>query len=106
MDGAFIVTGAGVVEAAGRYITVDVSQVNLPGGPGSRHSSVAGITSCGLSKRGAYPYFPGREDRVHDEVVNGLLFNFQVFIAKFHPQSPLLALFNNLAGIGESELAK
>ena len=44
LDGAFIVTGAGVVEAAGRYITVDVSQVNLPGGLGSRHSSVAGIT--------------------------------------------------------------
>ena len=44
LDGAFIVTGDGVVEAAGRYITVDVSQVNLPGGLGSRHSSVAGIT--------------------------------------------------------------
>ncbi|MBP1929942.1 hypothetical protein J2741_002538 [Methanolinea mesophila] len=44
LDGAFIVTGSGVVEAAGRYITVDVSQVNLPGGLGSRHSSVAGIT--------------------------------------------------------------
>ena len=44
LDGAFIVTGTGVVEAAGRYITVDVSQVNLPGGLGSRHSSVAGIT--------------------------------------------------------------
>jgi DNA integrity scanning protein DisA with diadenylate cyclase activity len=33
-----------VVEAAGRCITVDMSQVNLPGGMGSRHSSVAGIT--------------------------------------------------------------
>jgi DNA integrity scanning protein DisA with diadenylate cyclase activity len=44
LDGAFIITGAGVVEAAGRCITVDMSQVELPGGLGSRHSSVAGIT--------------------------------------------------------------
>ena len=44
LDGAVLVTGSGVVEAAGRCITVDMSQVNLPGGLGSRHSSVAGIT--------------------------------------------------------------
>ena len=44
LDGAFIITGNGVVEAAGRGITVDMSQVDLPGGLGSRHSSVAGIT--------------------------------------------------------------
>lgn len=44
LDGAFLVTGTGVVEAAGRCITVDLSQVDLPGGLGSRHSSVAGIT--------------------------------------------------------------
>jgi DNA integrity scanning protein DisA with diadenylate cyclase activity len=44
LDGAFLITGAGVVEAAGRCITVDLSQVNLPGGMGSRHLSVAGIT--------------------------------------------------------------
>jgi hypothetical protein len=44
LDGAFLVTGTGVVEAAGRCITVDMSQVNLPGGLGSRHSSIAGIT--------------------------------------------------------------
>ncbi|MEI7434002.1 MAG: diadenylate cyclase [Methanomicrobiales archaeon] len=44
LDGAFLVTGTGVVEAAGRCITVDLSKVNLPGGLGSRHSSVAGIT--------------------------------------------------------------
>jgi Na+-transporting methylmalonyl-CoA/oxaloacetate decarboxylase gamma subunit len=44
LDGAFIVTGTGVVEAAGRYITVDMSQVHIPGGFGSRHSSTAGIT--------------------------------------------------------------
>jgi PKD repeat protein len=44
LDGAFVVTGTGMVEAAGRYITVDMSQVNLPGGMGSRHLSVASIT--------------------------------------------------------------
>ena len=44
LDGAFLITGSGVVEAAGRCITVDLSQVNLPGGMGSRHLSVAGIT--------------------------------------------------------------
>jgi PKD repeat protein len=44
LDGAFVITGIGVVEAAGRYLTADTSQVKLPGGLGSRHSSVAGIT--------------------------------------------------------------
>ena len=44
LDGAFLVSGTGVVEAAGRCITVDLSNVDLPGGLGSRHSSVAGIT--------------------------------------------------------------
>jgi DNA integrity scanning protein DisA with diadenylate cyclase activity/PKD repeat protein len=44
LDGAFLISGNGVVEAAGRCITVDMSQVDLPGGLGSRHSSVAGIT--------------------------------------------------------------
>ncbi len=46
LDGAFLITGKGVVEAAGRCITVDMSNVNLPGGLGSRHSSVAGITQA------------------------------------------------------------
>lgn len=44
LDGAFIITDTGVVEAAGRYITLDMSHVELPGGLGSRHSSIAGIT--------------------------------------------------------------
>jgi DNA integrity scanning protein DisA with diadenylate cyclase activity len=44
LDGAFLITGNGVVEAAGRCITVDLSKVDLPGGMGSRHLSVAGIT--------------------------------------------------------------
>jgi DNA integrity scanning protein DisA with diadenylate cyclase activity len=44
LDGAFIITGKGLIEAAGRYITSDTSHVSLPGGLGSRHSSAAGIT--------------------------------------------------------------
>lgn len=44
LDGAFIVSGNGIVEAAGRYLTVDVSRVKIPDGLGSRHSSIAGIT--------------------------------------------------------------
>ncbi|MDD1718901.1 MAG: diadenylate cyclase [Methanoregulaceae archaeon] len=44
LDGAFIITGDGIVEAAGRYITVDASGVDIPGGMGSRHASIAAIT--------------------------------------------------------------
>ncbi len=44
LDGAFIISGEGIVESAGRYITVDMSQVKVPDGLGSRHSSIAGIT--------------------------------------------------------------
>ena len=44
LDGAFLISGSGIVEAAGRCITVDMSKVTLPGGMGSRHVSVAGIT--------------------------------------------------------------
>jgi PKD repeat protein len=49
LDGAFIVSGAGIVEAAGRYITVDMSTVKLAEGLGSRHSSIAGITQVSNS---------------------------------------------------------
>ncbi|HXX54568.1 MAG TPA: PAS domain S-box protein [Methanoregula sp.] len=45
LDGAFVITGDGFVEAAGRYITVDTSNVSLPKGMGTRHNSVAAITS-------------------------------------------------------------
>ena len=44
LDGAFVIGGDGVVEAAGRYITVDTSAIRIPAGLGSRHASVAGIT--------------------------------------------------------------
>lgn len=44
LDGAFIVSGDGMLEAAGRYITVDASYASLPKGMGTRHSSTAAIT--------------------------------------------------------------
>jgi len=45
LDGAFVITGDGFIEASGRYITVDSSGVILPKGMGTRHNSVAAITS-------------------------------------------------------------
>lgn len=44
VDGAFVVQESGVVEAAGRYISIDTSNVKLPRGFGTRHVSVAAIT--------------------------------------------------------------
>lgn len=44
LDGAFVITGDGVVEASGRYITIDTGLVKLNKGLGTRHSSVAAIT--------------------------------------------------------------
>ena len=44
LDGAFVVSGDGFIEASGRYITVDTSGVNLPKGMGTRHNSVAAMT--------------------------------------------------------------
>ena len=44
LDGAFVITGDGFIEASGRYITVDSSKVTLPKGMGTRHNSVAAMT--------------------------------------------------------------
>jgi diadenylate cyclase len=44
LDGAFVVSGDGVVWAGGRYITIDTSAASVPKGLGTRHASVAGIT--------------------------------------------------------------
>jgi DNA integrity scanning protein DisA with diadenylate cyclase activity len=44
LDGVFVVSGEGVIEAAGRYLTIDTSLVRIPMGLGTRHASVAGIT--------------------------------------------------------------
>ncbi|MCC7565689.1 MAG: PAS domain S-box protein [Methanomicrobiaceae archaeon] len=44
LDGAFVISGSGIVEAAGRYITIDTSATQTPKGMGTRHASVAAIT--------------------------------------------------------------
>jgi trk system potassium uptake protein TrkH len=44
LDGVFVVSGDGVIESAGRYLTIDTSTVQIPMGLGTRHGSVAGIT--------------------------------------------------------------
>jgi DNA integrity scanning protein DisA with diadenylate cyclase activity len=44
LDGVFVVSGDGVVEAAGRYITIDTATVKIQKGLGTRHSSVAALT--------------------------------------------------------------
>ena len=44
LDGAFVVRGDGLIEAAARYITIDTHEVGIQKGLGTRHSSVAAIT--------------------------------------------------------------
>ena len=44
IDGAFVISGDGTIEAAGRYITIDTSRASIPKGLGTRHASVAGLT--------------------------------------------------------------
>jgi len=46
LDGAFVISGRGIVEAAGRYITIDTSAANVPQGLGTRHASIAAITQA------------------------------------------------------------
>lgn len=45
LDGAFVVNGEGIIEAAGRYLTVDPKGVGIPRGLGARHASVAAMTT-------------------------------------------------------------
>jgi DNA integrity scanning protein DisA with diadenylate cyclase activity len=44
IDGAFIVRGNGVVEAAGCLIQAKAEEIVLPGGLGTRHAAAAAIT--------------------------------------------------------------
>ena len=46
MDGAFVIRDDGVVMAAGRYISIDTSNVQIPKGFGTRHVSIAAITAA------------------------------------------------------------
>jgi DNA integrity scanning protein DisA with diadenylate cyclase activity len=44
LDGVFLVSGDGLIEAAARRITIELSNIQIPKGLGTRHASVAGIT--------------------------------------------------------------
>lgn len=46
LDGVFVISGEGVVEAAGRYITMDTGTARIQRGLGTRHSSVAALTQA------------------------------------------------------------
>ncbi len=46
IDGAFIITGDGVVLSAGSYLRPDAQVDALPSGFGTRHAAAAGITAC------------------------------------------------------------
>jgi len=48
IDGAFIITGDGVILSAGSYLRPQVTEMHdaLPGGFGARHAAAAGITAC------------------------------------------------------------
>ena len=46
IDGAFLIRGDGVVEAAGTYLRPDIAVEDLPSGLGARHAAAAGITSA------------------------------------------------------------
>ena len=45
IDGAFVIRGDGLIEAAGVYLKPEVSGEALPRGLGTRHNSAAGITA-------------------------------------------------------------
>src|SRR3989338_2703670 len=45
MDGAFVISGDGVVVTAGCYLSAAIEEANLQRGLGSRHLAAAGITS-------------------------------------------------------------
>ena len=46
IDGAFLIRGDGVVQAAGTYLRPEVALEELPSGLGARHAAAAGITTA------------------------------------------------------------
>ncbi len=46
IDGAFVITGDGIVLSAGSYLRPQAEVETLPSGFGSRHAAAAGITAC------------------------------------------------------------
>jgi diadenylate cyclase len=46
IDGAFVITGDGIILSAGSYLRPQLDAAVLPSGLGSRHVAAAGITAC------------------------------------------------------------
>ena len=46
IDGAFLIRGDGILQAAGTYLRPNVAKVDLPSGLGTRHAAAAGITAA------------------------------------------------------------
>ena len=46
IDGAFVITGDGIILSAGSYLRPQLDVASLPSGLGSRHVAAAGITGC------------------------------------------------------------
>lgn len=44
LEGVFVISKDGVIEAAGRYLNIDTSKVDIPRGLGTRHAAVAAMT--------------------------------------------------------------
>jgi DNA integrity scanning protein DisA with diadenylate cyclase activity len=44
LEGVFVISSEGVIEAAGRYLNVDKNNVDIPRGLGTRHVAVAAMT--------------------------------------------------------------
>jgi DNA integrity scanning protein DisA with diadenylate cyclase activity len=49
IDGAFLIHGSGVIQAAGTYLRPEVATIDLPSGLGARHAAAAGITAATTS---------------------------------------------------------
>ncbi len=45
LDGVFVVTGEGVIEAAGRYLTANAKAQGIPRGLGARHAAIGAATA-------------------------------------------------------------
>jgi DNA integrity scanning protein DisA with diadenylate cyclase activity len=46
LDGVFVITGDGIIEAAGRYLTANARAEGIPRGLGARHAAVGAATSA------------------------------------------------------------
>jgi DNA integrity scanning protein DisA with diadenylate cyclase activity len=44
LEGVFVISSEGVIEAAGRYLDIDTNKVDIPRGFGTRHAAVAAMT--------------------------------------------------------------